>query len=105
MDQEVEKSRRNAIYRRLLYMVVAILAAALLPLKPAFSFQEDKGIIYIRSFEMDQKTFYVTQTDMETGIRCRSKVYIIAIRLFYGVVLHACFVSSVSDGALWYAIW
>ena len=69
MDQEVEKSRRNAIYRRLLYMVIAILAAALLPLKPAFSFQDDKGIIYIRSFEMDQKTFYVTQTEMETGIQ------------------------------------
>ena len=56
------------MYRRWAYMVVAILASAFLLTKPVFSFQDDKGIIYVRSFSMDQKMFYVTQTELKTGV-------------------------------------
>ena len=48
-------------------MLFAILASALLLNRSVFSFQEDKGIIYVRSFSMDQNTFYVTQTNLRTG--------------------------------------
>ena len=58
----------KAMCRRWLYMVIAIIAAALMPLKPVFSFQDDKGIIYVRSFSMTDKVFWVTQTEMGTGI-------------------------------------
>lgn len=68
MESEAEKRSFKAMYRRWIYMVIAILAAALLPVKPVFMFQEDKGIIYVRSFSMDQKEFVVTQTEMKTGI-------------------------------------
>lgn len=68
MEQEAEKSKRNAVLRRLAYMVVAIVAAALLPLKPAFNFQDDKGIIYVRSYTMDQTKFQVVQTEIDSGI-------------------------------------
>ena len=50
-------------------MAIAIVATLLLQYKPVFSFQEDKGIIYVRSFSMDQKTFEVYQTEMDTGIK------------------------------------
>jgi len=49
-------------------MLMAVLASALLFVRPVFSFQEDKGIIYVRSFSMDSKMFYVTQTEMKTGM-------------------------------------
>ena len=55
------------MYRRWLYMIIAIAASALLMLRPVLSFQEDKGIKYVRSFSMDPKTFYVTQTELGTG--------------------------------------
>ena len=60
-------SARKAMYRRWVYMVVAIVAAALIPMKPVFSFQTDRGIIYERSFSMDDRTFYVVQTELDTG--------------------------------------
>ena len=49
-------------------MAIAIVAAALLSVKPVYMFQEDKGIMYVRSFAMDQKEFVVTQTEIATGI-------------------------------------
>ena len=55
------------MYRRWLYMVLAIAASVVLLVRPVFSFQEDKGIKYVRSFSMTQKTFYVTQTDLKNG--------------------------------------
>ena len=55
------------MYRRWIYMTIAIIASALLISQTVFSFKEDKGIIYIRSFSMDQTTFYVTQTELATG--------------------------------------
>ena len=66
MNKE-SKNTLYAMFRRWAYMVVAIVAAGVLPMKPVFNFQEDKGIIYIRSFSMDKEMFYVTQTELSTG--------------------------------------
>ena len=49
-------------------MAIAIAAAAFLQTRPVLNFNEDKGIIYIRSFSMDQKTFYVTQTTLSDHV-------------------------------------
>lgn len=57
----------SIILRRWAYMAIAIIAALLLEFRPVFSFQEDKGIKYVRSFTMDQKTFVVTQTELDTN--------------------------------------
>ena len=54
--------------KRTAYVLIAIFATVLLLTRPVFSFQEDTGIIYIRSFSMDAKTFYVTQTDIKSGV-------------------------------------
>ena len=67
MSEVVEDSALYTMYRRWIYMIIAIAASALLFQRPVFNFQDDKGIIYIRSFSMDQQTFYVTQTDLKTG--------------------------------------
>ena len=67
MSSIVDNRTLHAMYRRWIYMVIAIAASACLFQRPVFNFQEDKGIIYIRSFSMDQHTFYVTQTDIKTG--------------------------------------
>lgn len=56
------------LQRRILYMAVAIIAAALMSLEPAFSFQDDKGIIYVRSCTMTDKKVQLTQTELSTGI-------------------------------------
>lgn len=68
MSEILDNIEMANMYRRWAYMAVAILASALLFLHPVFDFNEDKGIIYVRSFSMDQKTFYVTQTDLKTGV-------------------------------------
>lgn len=67
MSEFADKAKKNAMYRRLAYMAFAIIAAALMAVKPPFSFQSDQGIKYIRSFSMTQKEFVVTQTDLKTG--------------------------------------
>ena len=88
MDKEVEKSRRHAIYRRMVYMVVAIVAAALLPIKPVFNFQEDKGIIYVRSFEMDNISFRVIQTEMATGLKeVTEEMSVVGLYICYKAIL------------------
>lgn len=54
--------------RRWVYMAIAIIAAALLGTRPVFNFQSDTGILYTRSFSMeDQKQFIVTQRELSTG--------------------------------------
>ena len=68
MSSSSENSTSGIMYRRWAYMLIAIVASAVLLNKPVFDFQEDKGIIYVRSFSMDQHTFYVTQTSIDTGI-------------------------------------
>ena len=67
MSELIAREELDAMRRRLVYMIVAIAASWLMFLHPVFNFQDDKGIIYVRSFSMDQKMFYVTQTDIKTG--------------------------------------
>jgi branched-subunit amino acid transport protein AzlD len=68
----MEKKEKNGVlsimYRRWIYMIIAIAAAAFLQSRPVLNFNEDKGIIYIRSFSMDEKTFYVTQTSLSDNV-------------------------------------
>ena len=65
---ESSNYKLRAMYRRWLYMILAIVVSALMFKGPVFSFQQDKGILYIRSFAMDQQTFYVIQTDLKTNV-------------------------------------
>lgn len=56
------------IMRRWIYMIVGIIAASLLISRPVMKFQDDIGIIYVRSFEMvEQQAVVVTQRDLKTG--------------------------------------
>ena len=68
MSLELANTDFKAMHRRWIYMAVAIIAAALMPLKPVFSFQDDRGIIFVRSFSMTETQLVVTQTELETGI-------------------------------------
>ena len=43
MSEVVDHSALYAMYRRWIYMVIAIAASALLFQRPVFDFQEDKG--------------------------------------------------------------
>ena len=63
------KTRKIAMYRRWAYMAIAILAASLLSVSSPLSFLQDEGIIYIRSFEMNQKYFTVLQTELDSGVQ------------------------------------
>jgi len=65
---ESSNYKLRAMYRRWLYMILAIVVSALMFKGSVFSFQQDKGILYIRSFAMDQQTFYVIQTDLKTNV-------------------------------------
>ena len=67
MSELIDKVELDAMRRRIVYMIIAVAASWAMFLHPVFNFQEDKGIIYVRSFSMDQKTFFVTQTDLKTG--------------------------------------
>lgn len=68
MENEETKRAWRAMYRRWAYMAIAIIASVVLFTRPVFSFHEDKGIRYIRSFSMTQTCFYVTQTDLDSHI-------------------------------------
>lgn len=63
-----DKTKKIAMYRRWAYMAIAILAAALLPLSSPLSFLQDEGIIYIRSFTMNQERFMMLQTELDSGV-------------------------------------
>ena len=67
MSQILDNGELSFMYRRWAYMIIGIVASLLLFTHPVFNFQDDKGIIYVRSFSMDQHYFYVTQTDLKTG--------------------------------------
>ena len=66
--QAADAKERKDLYRRWLYMAIALIAVAIMPMKPVFSFQDDKGIIYVRSFSMTEKVFVVTQRELDTGL-------------------------------------
>ncbi|MBR3408215.1 MAG: DUF4293 family protein [Paludibacteraceae bacterium] len=59
----------SEIYKRWLFMLVAIAAAMVLRYVPVFEFQGDKGVISNRTYEMDQKNFYAWQTNFDTNER------------------------------------
>ena len=67
MASKIYKILKEPLFRHFIFVLVAIVAVALLPSKPIFSFQSDKGILYERSFSMDRHQFVVTQTDLATG--------------------------------------
>lgn len=67
MASKIYKILKEPLFRHFIFVLAAIVAVALLPSKPIFSFQSDKGIIYERSFSMDRHQFVVTQTDLATG--------------------------------------
>ena len=68
MEQDSQRFLKMAMYRRWAYMVVAILVSTWLLDAAVFNFEDDKGILYIRSFDMNQEEFVVTQTELDTGL-------------------------------------
>jgi len=90
-----------AMYRRWAYMLVAIVAAALLFTRPVFNFQDDKGIKYVRSFSMDQELFVVTQTELGTGAQevtatmsVKGLYYCNKVMLWGAILCFLCFFSN-----------
>ena len=101
MSELIEHATLSAMYRRWTYMLIAIAAAAFMSTHPVFNFQDDKGIIYVRSFSMDQKMFYVTQTEIKTGaqeITAVSSVkylyYCNKAMLWGSIICFLCFFSN-----------
>ena len=90
------------ILRRWLYMAVAIIAAAVLGTRPVFNFQSDTGILFTRSFTMEeQKQLVVTQKDLSSGaeevaaIMSVKGLYYCSKAMLWGCILCLlCFFSS-----------
>lgn len=57
----------NIEQRRVVYIVVALVATIVLFFKPVFTFQPDTGINYERVHSMTLTTYTMTLTDLETG--------------------------------------
>lgn len=75
-NKQEDRIRLHAMYRRLAYMAVAIVAILLTSAHPVFTFFTDKGIFYTRSYSMDMKTFSVTQTVLDDlDEETKSKTY------------------------------
>ena len=101
MSESTENSQFSIIYRRWAYMLIAILASAVLFVKPVFTFQSDKGILYVRSFSMDQQTFYVTQTSLSDGVAeitdtmsVKWLYYLNKVMLWGSILCFLCFFHS-----------
>ena len=60
--KEIQNSTKVTIYN-----VIAIVASIVLLFVPVFSFIGDQGIIYLREFVMDTRTFSIVQTELATG--------------------------------------
>ena len=103
MNQVISDAHfQHAMYRRWAYMVLAILGSAILFHQPVLSFQEDKGIIYVRSFSMDEHVFQVTQTELATGIHQITETMSVAglyycnkVMLYGSILCLLCFFSNV----------
>ena len=101
----VMSEEKKMMYRRWVYMAVAIAAAAVMPMKPVFSFQEDRGIIYVRSFSMDDQMFVVTQTELDTGIAHVTStmpvkgLHYCYLAMLYGSIL--CLLCFYSEWRVW----
>ena len=86
-----DKTKLTAMYRRWAYMAVAIIAAFLLTTGPSFTFLQDKGILYIRSFAMNQESFVVTQTELENGVEhVTGMMSVKGLYYCYLVMLYSC---------------
>ena len=91
----------KAMYRRWVYMAVAIIAALILLHHPVCNFLDDKGILYVRSFSMTQEEFVVTQTELATNISSTTAtmsvkgLYYCIKAMIVGVIL--CFLCFFSD--------
>ncbi len=105
-EQEENKIRRFAMYRRLAYMAIALTAVCLMRVAPVFSFSTDKGIIYDRSFAMDLQEFQVIQTTLDTNIpyvwetMSVNGLYVLQQILFWTLI--ACFVVFYPTKVRWY---
>ena len=102
MENDETKRAWRAMYRRWAYMIIAILAAAALTTRPVFSFHEDKGIRYVRSFSMTQTQFYVTQTELDSHIpeitasmSVKGLYYCNKVMLWGAILCLLCFFSHV----------
>lgn len=91
----------KAMYRRWVYMAVAIIAAVVLLHHPVCNFLDDKGILYVRSFSMTQEQFVVTQTDLATNVSATTAtmsvkgLYYCIMAMIGGVILcFLCFFSN-----------
>ena len=111
MSELIDHATLSAMYRRWAYMLIAIAASAVMSLHPVFSFQQDKGIIYVRSFSMDQKRFYVTQTDMSSGaqeimaVTSVKWLYYCSKAMLWGSILcFLCFFSNPIRLGITYAV-
>lgn len=105
-EQEENKIRRFAMYRRLAYMAIALTAVCLMKVAPVFSFSTDKGIIYDRSFTMDLQEFQVIQTTLDTNIpyvwetMSVNGLYVLQQILFWTLI--ACIVVFYPTKVRWY---
>ena len=97
MSELIDHATLSAMYRRWAYMLIAIAAAAFMFTRPVFNFQDDKGIIYVRSFSMDQKMFYVTQTEAQeiTAVSSVKYLYYCNKAMLWGsIICFLCFFSN-----------
>ena len=101
-----DKIRSIAMYRRLAYMAIAIVAAALINVGPVLSFHSDKGIQYTRSFRMDLHEFQVIQTTLDTNVSqiwetmSVNGLYVMQRILFWSCIL--CLLLFYPTRARWY---
>ena len=91
----------RAMYRRWIYMAVALIASVILLHQPTCKFLDDKGIIYVRSFTMTQTEFTVIQTELNapinhiTATMSVKGLYYCIKAMIYGIVL--CFLCWFDD--------
>lgn len=101
MIEEIDKTALHFMLRRWLYMCIAIVAALFLFTRPVLKFQEDKGIKYVRSFTMDEKTFVLTQRPLEgetapidTVMSVKGLYYCNQVMLWGCILCFLCFFSN-----------
>lgn len=101
MENKDKKRALQSLYRRLAYMGVAIIASMVLFTRPVFSFQDDRGIKYVRSFTMTDTDFFVTQTELDSNIShttatmsIRGLYYCNQVMLWGAILCLLCFFSN-----------
>ena len=64
----VEQKIQHLLNLRVVFIVVAVIASIGLFFHPVFSWQDDRGIMYVRTFNMTNTEFTMTHTGVEDGI-------------------------------------